>query len=107
MNTDTVLNWKKKISLKIQNYAREIFNLNDLSKNLFYSADAIESNCYEKLANMLNKLFADNFNEEAREFITTYEKYNHHSLREIGEDAAFKMLEDFEKIYSNWGGKTF
>ena len=103
---NTAFNWRKKISLKIQNYAREIFNFSDLDKNSFYSADAIELNCYEKYVNMLNKLFDNNFNEDAKSFITTYEKYNYSSLRTIGEDNAFQMLDTFEKILSNFRKDT-
>ena len=100
MKTNTVTNWKKKIALLIEIYARSIVALNDLSENEFYTADAIELNCYEKFKHMLNKLFNGDLNDASIEFITNYSKFDGKSLREIGEETSFEMLKDFEKILS-------
>ena len=106
METDNVVNWKKKIALQIETYARVVFDLDDLSKNDFYTADAIEYNCYETITHMLNKLFNGNFNDEVNEFIFAYSEYKGKSLREIGEETAFKMLEAFKKIFSGFRKET-
>ena len=106
MEIDNVVNWKKKIALEIQTYARVVFDLDDLSRNDFYTADAIEVNCYEKIIHMLNKVFNGNFNEEVNEFIFAYSGYKGKSLREIGEETAFKMLEAFKKIFSGFRKET-
>lgn len=101
MKTNTVINWQKKIALQIEIYTRAIVELNDLSENEFYTADAIELNCYEKFKHMLNKLINGDLNDASIEFITKYNKFDGKSLREIGEENSFEMLKDFEKILSD------
>ena len=99
MNVNTISNWKKTVALKIELYAREIFNTNDLTMNAFFTADSIELNCYEKFEHLLNKIFDKEIDNASNEFMLTYSKYNNKTMREIGEDVVLKMLEDFEKIF--------
>ena len=108
MTKDNVPNWNGKIAIKIEMYAREIFNFDDLNKDIkfVYNSGMAEVRPYEKFKHMLNKLFEGHLNDESIEFIATYSNFDSKSLRDIGENDSFKMLEDFEKIYSNWGGKT-
>ena len=100
MTMEDEINWNGKIALKIEMYAREIFNFGDLNKNIkfYYNSGAAETRPYEKLQHMLNKIFKDGLNDEAIKFITTYSKFDGKSLREMGKKTSFEMLENFEKI---------
>lgn len=105
---DKVTNWNGKIALKIEMYAREIFNFDDLNKDIkfFYNSDTAEVQPYEQFKHMRNKLFKGKLNDGSIEFISTYSNFDSKSLKDIGENDSFKMLEDFEKIYFNLGGTT-
>ena len=102
MTKDNVTNWNGKIAIKIEMYAREIFGFNDTNKDIKFFYDTAETRPYEKFKHMLNKMFQGNFDDETIEFLTVYSQFDHKSLKDIGEKTSFEMLEDFEKILSNY-----
>ena len=95
-------NWNKKIALKIEMYARGIFGFDDSNKDIKFYYSTAEVQPYVNLQHMLNKMFEGNLNDESLEFLTVYSEFDHKSLRAIGEEASYEMLEAFEKILSKY-----